>query len=610
MSFCRVFQVGLGLIALVCGTQTARGQWTAQTFALNAGWNAVFLEVQPARDDCDTLFAGIPVESVWAWNRRFSNVQFIQDANQLVPGQPDWLTYLPSDNPGRSTRNLFALQGGRPYLIKLKSGSPTTSWTVTGQPSVRPIDWLPDAYNFVGFTLAGGSPTFQDFFSGSPAHAGQPAFRLSATGQWTPVANPAATTLQPGGGFWIFCKGASSFSGPVQLTLERRDGLLYGRKLTEQTLRIKNTSSSPRSITLQQLASQSPPDTNAPLLGGAVPLSYYRIDATNQQFGWVPLTGPLQKPNLQPGEEWVLRLEVNRPQMAPFVPPPTNPGVLYQSLLQISDDRQVRSLVPVSAQGLTAYDATTTGTHAPKGGPPGDARAGLWVGNAVINKVSQPANLSTPTNPLPAGAPLQFRLLVHVDDSGNARLLQKVLQMFKNGTLKPDPSSPSNNIVDQPGHYVLVTDESLIPRFTGSALRDGQPVARRLSSAAFSFPRPVALTAIGTFGSGSFTCQLNLDYDDPLNPFKHGFHPDHDNLDAHFQTKLAEGVESFSVERQIEFDFTAQDPDNTTAPGWGDDQLGGIYKETISGLHNQPIYVSGSFRLTRASTIGVLNDGL
>jgi hypothetical protein len=62
--------------------------------------------------------------------------------------------------------------------------------------------------------------------------------------------------------------------------------------------------------------------------------------------------------------------------------------------------------------------------------------------------------------------------------------------------------------------------------------------------------------------------------------------------------------------RQIELDFTGSDPDNLTFAGWGDDQLGGIYKETISGLHSQPIYISGTFRLTRASTIGVLNDGL
>jgi hypothetical protein len=213
--------------------------------------------------------------------------------------------------------------------------------------------------------------------------------------------------------------------------------------------------------------------------------------------------------------------------------------------------------------------------------------------------------------PLATGAPLQFRLLIHLDNSGNVRLLQKVLQMFKPATLKPDPQNPSNNVVDQPGHYVLVTDDGLIPRFTGATLSDSQPVARRLSTAVFGFSQPIPLSAsAGTFGSGTYTGKVNLDYDDRLNPFKHLYHPDHDNLDERFQNKQPEGVESFTIQRQIELDFTAQDPDNFTTAGWGDNQVGGSYKETIFGLHNHPIYISGSFRLSRASSIGILNDGL
>jgi len=600
------------LCLLIFGLSLCPGfaQWVTQTITLNPGWNAVFLEVQPANPNCDAVFAGVPVESVWAWNRKYSSVQFIQDATQLVPSQPDWLTYLPADQPARATMNLFVLQGARPYLIKLKSGATTTSLTIVGQPIVRTPDWLPDSYNLVGFSVEpSGPPTFQAFFSGSTAHVGQPVYRLNASGQWTVVGNASTTTMRDGEGFWVYCKGASTFSGPVQLTLEQRDGLLYGRVQTEETVRIKNNSSAVRTFSVQELASLAPPPgTNFPALAGGVPLSFYKIDATNGQFGWFSLPNPLQKFNLQPGGEWVLRLEVNRPQMAPFTPPATNNGVLYQSVLQVSDNAGARLLVSVSSQGLVG--AGPSGSVRKKSDSSTNAYAGLWVGSAVIDKVSQPANLTSPTAPLPVGSTLQFRLLVHVDTGGNARLLQKVLEMFKNGTLKPDPNNPTNNIVDQPGHYVLVTDDSIIPQFTGATLVDSQPVARRLSSAAFGFPQPILFSANGAFGSGSLTCQVNLDYDDRLNPFKHLYHPQHDNLDDRFQNKLPEGVESFTVLRQIELDFSAQDPDNSTLAGWGDDRLGGVYMETISGLHNQPIYISGTFRLTRASTIGVLNDGL
>src|SRR5206468_4048024 len=196
-------------------------------------------------------------------------------------------------------------------------------------------------------------------------------------------------------------------------------------------------------------------------------------------------------------------------------------------------------------------------------------------------------------NPVPVGSPFQFRLIVHVDNDGKVRLLQKVLQMFKPGTLKPDPNDPSKNVIDRPGRYVLVTDDSLVANFTGATLRDGQPVARRLSSAAFSFSQPVLFSGNSGFGAGTFTGLVNLDYDDPLNPFKHRYHPDHDNLDERFATRLPEGVESFTVNRRIQLQFTGTDPDNLTTAGWGDDQLGGDYSEIISGLHDQPIYVSG-----------------
>jgi hypothetical protein len=599
------------LLLLAGGACRSFGQWVTQTITLNPGWNAVYLEVQPANPDCDVVFAGVPVESAWFWNRRFSSVQFIQDPNQLVPGEPDWLTYLPPDHPARATRNLYAIQGAKAYLIKLKAGAAQTVWTIKGTPLVRPPDWLSDSFNFVGFPISPlGAPTFQGFFSGSPAHAGQAIYQLSATGQWTLVSTPAGTTMQAGRAYWIYCKGASTFSGPVQITLEERDGLVYGHLQTEQTLRIKNNSSAVKSVTIQELASQAPPGTNFPVLAGDVPLSYYVVDATNRLFGWISLPGLLQNPNLQPGAEWVLRLQVNRTQMADFVPPRTAAGVLYQSILQVADDNGIRTLIGVSSEGLTSYTTAAASVLRKDLTPTGDPRAGLWVGSAVINAVSQPANASSPTNPLPVGTPLQFRLLVHVDANGNARLLQKVLEMFKEGTVKPDPNNPSNNIVDPPGHYVLLTDDSLIANFTGATLRDSTPVGRRLSSAVFGFRHPVLLTGAGGFGTGDFACQVNLDYDDPVNPFKHRYHPNHDNLDERFQNKLPEGVESFTVNRQIELQFTAQDPDNLTFAGWGDDQLGGIYRETITGLNSQLLFVSGTFRLTRASTIGILNDGL
>jgi hypothetical protein len=596
---------GLLLVLWVSGVQA---QWTTQSIQLRAGWNAVFLEVQPAQDDCDAAFAGLPVESVWAWNRRVSTVQFIQDPGTLVLGQPDWLTYVPPGDPAYGARDLHALEGGRAYLIKLRSGASTVMWDVVGSPVHRAIEWLPDSLSFVGFPLGPtGQPTFQSFFSGSPAHAGQRMYRLSAAGQWEAIANPATAVLRWGEAYWVYCRGASSFAGPVRLGMGQREGLLYGRLLTEQTLRIRNDASSPRTFSVQVVTSMAPPDGSYPVLAGPVPLSYYRVDAANRQFGWVPFSGPLNRLNVQPGEEWVLRLEVNRARMESFNPPAGHNGVLYQGLLQVSSEFGVRQWVAVSAEGLRALPVVGLARQLEFEPEP---HAGLWVGAAVVNRVSQPSKLSSPDSPLPVGSPLQFRLLVHVDTEGNVRLLQKVLQMFRPGTLKPDPEDPGRSVIDEPGREVLVTDDALTSAFSGVTLRDGRSVARRLSSSAFSFREPVLLSGEGRFGAGAFAGDLEVGYDDPLNPYKHRYHPEHDNLDDRFEVLMGEGAEAFSIGRRIELEFTPDDPESLTLAGWGDTQLGGHYRETITGLHHRPILVSGTFRLTRASRVGVLNDGV
>jgi hypothetical protein len=146
-----------------------------------------------------------------------------------------------------------------------------------------------------------------------------------------------------------------------------------------------------------------------------------------------------------------------------------------------------------------------------------------------------------------------------------------------------------------------VTDETLIPGITGSS----EIIGRRVSSAAFGFRQPLALA--GTFGSGSLTAVTTLDYGHPLNPFKHVYHPDHDNLDERFEQTLPAGKESFSVARTLALQFTATDPMGLNPPGWGHSEMGGIYRETIEGLHRNVIQISGNFRLVRVTRAAALN---
>jgi len=287
-------------------------------------------------------------------------------------------------------------------------------------------------------------------------------------------------------------------------------------------------------------------------------------------------------------------------------------------LLEIQDAGGLcRQVIPVCAEGLGGSGNPKSGSAAfAKNGTPPHPRAGLWIGSVSIQKVSQPAS-GSPEEPVPVASEFQFRLLVHVDGGGQAKLVQKVLQMWKPGTYKPAEDGSTNRVLDQPGRFVLATDESMIVGLTGAAIRDGQSVGRRFSSAAFAFREPIPLTGVGEFGADQATVagEVLVGYNDPLSPFVHAYHPDHNNLNDRREPLTlrsdARGrftSESFDVTRRINLAFTAGDPDQLTLAGWGDTQLGGIYRERISGLHKNDLYLQGTFRLHHASDVAVLND--
>jgi hypothetical protein len=220
----------------------------------------------------------------------------------------------------------------------------------------------------------------------------------------------------------------------------------------------------------------------------------------------------------------------------------------------------------------------------------------------VLNAVSQPANPGDPNLARPAGQ-FSFRVIVHVDAGGASRLLQNVYIVRKPATLMPDPENPAVNIIDQPARTLLLTDESLVQSLVGP----GEITGRRISAVAFAFRDPVLLTG-GGFGNGTLAASLTLDYNHPLNPFKHRFHPDHNNLDERFEQTLSNGKESFTINRSVTLDFAGTDPLGLNPPGWGDTELGGVYRETITGLHRNSLRVAGTFRLVRVTRVGTLND--
>jgi len=593
----------------------ALAQWTTQTIALRPGWNAVFLEVQPEPRESGAVLAGLPVESVWRYNKRSSTLQFIRDPNELLQEPEAWLIWAPPHHELASHFSLYAIEGGLPYLIKTTN---TTSfqWTLRGRPVRRQINWLPDSLNLVGFGLpTSAAPRFDTFFAGEPALGDFTLFRLDPQGRWVPTSGSAL--MQPGEAFWIRARGLPAFQGPIQVQLDRRVGLDFGRILTEQKLRLYNASPSARTIAVRLLPSHSPPDGNGTAIAGDVPLSVWQNDFAGGRVGWTNFPAVLQS-NVPPRATWELRLEVRRRDMFAYVPPLGVTNALYQSLLEVTDTAGLsRQVVPVMAEGIetAAIRGASSVLYRAPVAAQSHPRAGLWIGSATINSVSHPPD---PT-PVKAAGEFAFKLLVHLDAAGEARLLQKVVQVWLPGTYRWADDGSGHLVADQPGRFVLLTDDSLMTRYTGAAMQDSQPVARRYSSAAFAFQDPILMSAQGEFGSngGVLSASIPLPFDDRLNPFVHAHHPDHNNLDDRQQplpTKVVRGLaetrESWSIRRDLSLQFTADDPEqlSQSLSGWGDTQLGGIYEETITGLHKMPLVLRGTFRLHRASPTPVLNQ--
>lgn len=584
-------------------SQVLHAQWTTQSILLQPGWNAVWLEVQPEPRDTDSVFAGLPVESVWCWNRRFTTVQFLQDANNLLPGQPDWLAYYPPGQGNAALSSLFAVHAGRCYLIKTTANQPVT-WRVQGRPVPVARDWIAGSLNLVGFPVdSQNPPTFSSFFAPSPAHAGQPVFRLLTNGNWQSITNPATARLRPNEAFWIFTSGASTYNGPFSVTTELRGGIDFGQTLPETSITLKNPSAVTRTVLITPNRSEVPPASSDTGLAGEVPLSYRQASLASRIYGWFPLTNPLAF-NLGPGQSTNIHIAVRRTDLAPLQVVAGITNYQYQSLLTITDGRgSVLRLPVVCSGGGPVHPAKSSRRLADISGPiEMDAHAGLWVGSAVVQAVSEPASETNPLEPRPTGAPAQFRLIIHVDASGTPRLLQHVTLMWANG-----PSASEGDAVI-PGKQVLVANDRLLPNFTGAALRDGVPVGRRIGTVAFSHATPISFS--GPFGDAAtpMNTTVVLGYDDPLNPFKHRFHPDHDNLDASFSQVLPEGVESFTVRREIQLAFSTTDLDGLASSQYGGETVGGRYTETVSGLHRSPIVVQGTFRLNRVSRISTLDN--
>lgn len=569
----------LALPCIVCA------QWETHTLTLQPGWNAVQLLVQPTQDLCEVIFSNTAVDQVQWWRREGIGPQFELSPAELFPRSADFNQWY-ATNAGLST--FFSLQAGESYEI-LQTSSVAIDVPIKGRVVLNPFYWVPSTpsnagQNLVGLPVppAGNEVSFQRFFSYSPNFevnsSTATVFSVDAAGNPQQVFNPALVGINRGEAYWITAgENAHRYEGPIRVsTTSGRRILDYGSMMTPQTIVIENVSSTNRFVQVRHLASGTPP-AGAPPLIDRVPLIYAE-GALGTVYNPLPETNVL---NLAAGARFELKLAPDPQRLTNGVP-----GSAWQSILRITDeDNDELSGPAVDVRIGVACDGELSGLQTP---------TGLWAGSVKVTKVSraqtregvEPSEWSS-TNPVPVSMPYEFRVIFHVDAVGGVLLLQRILVARDAG-----------------GTNALLTSEG-----KAATYRQLNPDAKitRISSANLPVMAPIA--ASGMFGiSNRMNFEIQVPYDDPVNPFVHRYHPKHDNLEYvnDVPMKLGEGAESYTVSRSQWFEFTGADPETgKVGSGWGFTENGGFFREQVHGL-NKTICVEGIFRVERISTVGSL----
>jgi hypothetical protein len=337
----------------------------------------------------------------------------------------------------------------------------------------------------------------------------------------------------------------SDFSGPLSYEMASSDGLAFGRSLTMLTLGIKNRTTASLTCNFALESSATAP-SGQPAITGPVALNIRRLNADGTS---TPVGAANQTVTIPANGITNVDFIVDRSGMS------ATSGTLYASILRIRDTSGFTDVqIPVTAQ-------------------PAD-RAGLWFCQVKVDVVNSTVDNSTATAQT---FPLNF--LIH-QSSANATLLRQAFTGKLASTGNP---------------LGIATKESLV---LASGVSDVEP------SRFYSPIMPYNSNVINGTGSlaSSVTWTIVHDAGDPVNPFVHTYHPDHDNLDATF---TAAAAESYTVTRTCSFTI---DNSQSTASS-----LSGNYTETITGLLKNSsqspgtLSVSGTFLMRRLSEISTLS---
>jgi hypothetical protein len=362
--------------AAASATVVSSGAFVTQTFVLQAGWNTIYLEVEPfntsplvdpdgagplppapSLSTLEAVFATLNctdcLESVWSWSVPVSRMDFIIDPAEGLWDQPGWKRYFspgsigPDGEPQDFLTDLLTLRANAGYLVKLRDDFVGDATLVAaGRPVVPGHRYEQDSYNLAGFPLLpGATPTVQSFFGASPLTE---VYRLSKGGEWEALI--AADTLRYGEAYLVYYDSQAStavedFTAPVNVVDLLSDGLVFASGLGERSasFRVENLTAQPVSLTV------------ALVDGAAAGVALRLTEPVTRALR----TGPAQ-----------IELAAGQAVRVGVAILSTEQPMHGEALLAISAPALgVRWLAPVTARSLSL--------------------AGLWLGEVVVNDVSE-----------------------------------------------------------------------------------------------------------------------------------------------------------------------------------------------------------------------------
>jgi hypothetical protein len=281
------------------------GPFRTQSIQLEAGWNAVYLEVEPIKGDPSALFAGTPIEIAAAYMRPLTAMEFIDSPSQVLPDRKGWNVWYAPGREDALLSNLSAIQAHHSYLLFTEQAY---TWSLEGTPYHGSARWHPNAFSLVGFPIAAAEqPTVAAFFAGAAAHSPLKIYQMSG-GQWSLVSAPAQTLMKSGAAYWAHSKGASDFRGPLKVDFggSSSGGLVFSESVTTRRMEIRNVSPYPQHLTCTLQGGST----------GVLPLSYLMrvLDGPNQpiEVVSVPFTDGLKLGPLEAGAAFILDLVVTQ----------------------------------------------------------------------------------------------------------------------------------------------------------------------------------------------------------------------------------------------------------------------------------------------------------